>query len=77
MEPTTDTNSPDVIPDTWPGVGAQEAVSDDFRRDFAARVLLAMIDNGGSKEDKTRAAVEYVDLLILELARHREPGELD
>jgi hypothetical protein len=32
---------------------------DDFRRDLAARVLLAMIDNGGDKADKVRAAVEY------------------
>jgi len=47
----------------------QEARPDDFRRDFAARVLLVMLESGGDKADKVRAAVEYADRLIAELAR--------
>lgn len=45
---------------------------DEFRRDFASRALLVMLESPGDKHDKVRAAVAYADLLLAELAR--EPG---
>lgn len=39
------------------------------RRRIALELLKLMLANGGDKRDKVRAAVEYTDLLLEELAR--------
>lgn len=41
------------------------------RRQIASQILTAMIDSEGTKEEKVRAAVEYTDMLLIELIKVR------
>jgi hypothetical protein len=42
-----------------------------FRRKFAAEALLTMLENGGNRDDKVRAAIAYADALVAALDQPR------
>ncbi len=46
---------------------------EEFRRDTALQALLVMLESGGERESKIKAAVEYATLLCDELDRTERP----